>query len=449
MRIKWRIKLAALFILTTATAVSAQNLPSPVLDLVFSKGVQALNDGKYDEAVRELSQAESLQPASDPRRAELQYDLGLALFRLERYPEAGLRFLQAAQSPAWETKAHYFAGLALVRQGRFEDARAELEKAGSGGDSAEVAAPARDLIHSIAAGTDKKRLSLKASIGGQYDSNVILLPDDATLPSGISNQNDFRMVGALQAGFEMIRFARWTGGVDYRFYQSLHRNLDRFNIQIHDIGLKLIHQPSPRPYRFDFLYRYADVRADQMDYLRSQTAGWGMEVSEGSNHQTRLEYRYRNKNFIETDIFPGQDDRSGINHAVGLNQDYFFAGRQGNLSMGYTYDREITRGKDWDYQGHRFHLGLIAPPAWIGGWAQPSVSAEAVVRPYGNPNSLTAAAASEKRKDTIRIYSVAVHRAFTPRLSGTVQYLYNINASNLDLYSYHRQITSVYLTASY
>jgi hypothetical protein len=436
-------------ILIGENAAFSQGLPSPTLDLIYSKGVQALNEGRYDDAVKDLLQAESLQPPSDPRQSDLQYDLGLALFRLERYRDAVPRFLRAARSPSLEAKAHYFAGLALVRQGRMAEARAELEKVGPGSDSSEVAAPAHELIQTISAGPEKKRLSLKASIGLQYDSNVILLPDDASTPSGISNRRDYRAVGALQAGLQLIRSVRWDGGMDYHFYQSLHRDLDRYNIQIHDIGLKVIHQPSLRPYRFDFLYRFADVRVDQTDYLRSHTLGWGMDVLEGTTHRTRLEYRYRNKDFIQTELFPGQNERSGINHAVGLTQDYFFAGQQGDLSVGYTFDRDITRGDDWDYQGHRFLLGLIAPPAWIGGWAQPSVTAEAVVRPYGNSSSLSSATQPEKRKDTIQIYAVNVSRAITPRLSGTVQYLYNINASNLDAFAYHRQVASVYLTAAY
>jgi hypothetical protein len=435
-----------------ADAAFAQGLPSPAFDLAFSKGVNALNEGRHEEALKGLLEAESIAPPSDPRQAELQYDLGLALFRLERFKEAAPRFLRAAaQSPELEANARYFAGVAFYRQGLMDEARDELEKVGTAANPSAVAGPARDLLGKIdaAARPERKRLILKAGVGGQYDSNVVLLPDDAPIPSGISDEKDMRMIGTFQAGFQPIRSARWDGSVDYRFYQSWHQDLNQFNVQNHDVGVSLGHRPSPRPYRFEFFYRFSDARVDQEDYLRTHTAGWKMDLSAGEAHRTRLDYRYQNKDFIKSDRFPGQDERSGINHAVGLSHDHFFAGQQGDLAVGYTYDRDITRGDDWNYQGHRFRLGLIAPPAWIGGWAQPALEAEAVFRPYGNPNSLSAKTPPEKRKDMIQNYTLTLSRPLTPWLSVAAQYLYNTNASNLDAFDYHRQVASVFVTVAY
>lgn len=449
MRFCW--KLTGLLTLFGLNAAFAQGLPSQPFDLAFSKGVHALNEGRYEEALKNLLEAESIAPPSDSQQAELQYDLGLTFFRLERFREAAPRFLRAAaQSPEREANARYFAGAAFYRQGLLEEARDELEKVGPAENSSAVAAPARELIGKIdAARPEGKRLTMKAGVGWQYDSNVVLLPDDAPIPSGISDKKDLRTVGTLQAGFQLIRSARWNGSLDYRFYRSWHQDLDPFNVQSHDLGVSMSHRPVPRPYRFEFLYRFSDARVDQDDYLRTHTAGWGMEVAADPARRTRLEYRYRNKDFIESDLFPDQGERTGINHAVGLSHDRFFAGNQGDIAISYAYDRDITRGDDWDYQGHRFHLGLIAPPAWIGGWAQAALEAEAVFRPYGNPNSLSNATPPEKRKDTIRTYTVTVSRSFTPRLSGAVQYLYNNNASNLDAFDYHRRIASVFVTAAY
>lgn len=442
---------AGLLLILSVGVGYAQTLPSESYDLALSKGIHALNNGQYEEALKDLLDAESISPPSGPQQAELQYNLGLALFRLERFKEAAPRFLRAAaQSPDLEANARYFAGAAFYRQGLMDDARDELEKVGTAANPSAVAGPAHDLLGRIgAARLERKRLTLKAGIGVQYDSNVVLLPDDAPIPSGISDKKDVRMVGTFQAGFQPIRSARWDGGIDYRFYQSWHQDLNQFNVQNHDVGVSLGHRPSPRPYRFEFFYRFSDARVDQEDYLRTHTAGWKMDLAAGPADRMRLEYRYQNKDFIESDRFPGQDERSGINHAVGLSHDHFFVGQQGDLAIGYTYDRDITRGDDWDYQGHRLHVGLIAPPDWIGGWAHPALEAEAVFRPYENPNSLSAKTPPEKRKDMIQTYTLTLSRPLTPWLSVAARYLYNINASNLDAFDYHRQIASVFVTAAY
>ena len=445
------LRLAVLLMLFGAGAAFAQGLPSQAFDLAFSKGVNALNQGRYEEALKSLLEADALAPPSDPRQAELQYDLGLALFRLDRFREAAPRFLRAAaRSPEREANARYFAGVAFYRQGLLEEARDELEKVGTAANASSVAAPARDLIGQIdAARPEGKRLTLKAGLGWQYDSNVVLLPDDAPIPSGISDKKDVRTVGTFQAGLQLIRSTRWDGSLDYRFYQSRYQDLDPFNVQSHDLGVIMSHRPSLRPYRFEFLYGFSDARVDQRDYLRTHTLGWKMDAAADPARRTRLEYRYQNKDFLKSDLFPGQGERTGINHAVGLSHDHFFAGQQGDLAIGYTYDRDITRGNDWDYRGHRFRLGLIAPPDWIGGWAQAALEAEAVFRPYGNPNSLSNARPAEKRNDRIQTYTLTLSRPFTPWLSGTAQVLYNINASNLDAFDYRRRVASVFVTAAY
>ena len=160
---------------------------------------------------------------------------------------------------------------------------------------------------------------------------------------------------------------------------------------------------------------------------------------------TDLRYRYQNKDFRESDRFLNNDDRTGINHAVGLSRYWFFAKKKGNLHGGYTYDQDYTRGDDWDYQGHQFRLGATLPPFFL----QPSLEAEVTLRRYNNPNSLSPETPREEREDTIQVYTLTLQRWFTPWLSGTVQYLYNNNTSNIEAYDYDRQIVSVSVTTTF
>ena len=116
---------------------------------------------------------------------------------------------------------------------------------------------------------------------------------------------------------------------------------------------------------------------------------------------------------------------------------------------GYTFDQDSTSGNDWDYQGHRLDLGLRLPASVTGGWVEPSLKAELTLRFYENPNSRSTKAPPEKREDTIQTYTLVLSRTLTKWLSGSVQYLYNNNASNIRAYRYDRQIVGFTLTATY
>jgi hypothetical protein len=188
---------------------------------------------------------------------------------------------------------------------------------------------------------------------------------------------------------------------------------------------------------------------DGENYLRTQTGRWTMEVERKPSRQARLEYRYQNKDFLESDVFPGNEERTGINHAVGISGRHFFSGRKGNVRWGYTYDRDLTRGEDWDYQGHFIILGLELPAERLGGWADLILEANGGLRRYDNPNSFSTETPQQEREDTEQIYTATVSRAMTRYFSGSVQYLYNKNVSNIEAFEYVREIISVSLTAAF
>ena len=68
---------------------------------------------------------------------------------------------------------------------------------------------------------------------------------------------------------------------------------------------------------------------------------------------------------------------------------------------------------------------------------------------HENTNSLSDPVSPKKREDTAQLYTLTLHRSFTKRLSGAIQYLYNINASNIGAYDYDRQVISISVTAAF
>lgn len=417
----------------------------------FDLGTVAYHLGHYDEALKELLLSESSGSQTDTRQAMTQYYLGLTFHKLERFREAAPRFLRtAALSPGLAVNARYFAGVAFYRQGILDEAKDAFDEVIQTAPGSSLVSSSRRFLEGIErARPQTKRWAIAASLGAQYDSNVLLWPEDAPLPEEVSDETDLRWVGTVQGSLKIVEAARWDGTARYSFYESRHQDLDRFDVQNHDLGLILVHRPSPRPYRFEFSYHVSDAWVDQENYLQTQMAGATVDISKNQVYLMQVEYRYQNKNFLRSDAFPGNEDRTGINHAVGFHHTYFFSKQNGNLHGGYTYDQESTRGEDWDYQGYRLNLGLLLPSSVIGGWMQPVLESEVGTRLYKNPNSLSDKTPLEEREDRIQVHALTLSRSFTSWLSGSVQYLYNINASNIEVYDYDRQITSVSVTAAF
>jgi tetratricopeptide (TPR) repeat protein len=403
--------------------------------------------GRYDVALAALLKADKLDTGEDQRQAMIQYYLGLTYHKMERFQEAAPKLLRAAAlSEELSVQARYLAGVAFYRQGLFEDAAEEFNEVIGREPSSEQAASAKQFLNEMEKTKPlRKPWGVSVSLGAQYDSNVILLPDPFPLPEGISNEGDVRLVGVLQGSYGFLETTRWLGGVKYSIYQSLHQDLDEFNVQSHDLGLSFLHRIPAMPYQFRFTYDLMDVLLDGEAYLIGHAAGLTTVLRPGLNGQTDILYRFQSRDFRESDRFPNNDDRTGTNHAAGVSHGRSVFGWGLRVQAGYTFDLESADGDDWDYRGHRLDLGLMFPRFYV----DPSIKAELTIRNYDHPNSLSSDTPPDHREDTVQVYTVTLQRPINRWLTGTAQYAVQMNSSNIEVYDYDRQIVSVSVTAGF
>ena len=71
---------------------------------------------------------------------------------------------------------------------------------------------------------------LDAALGMQYDSNVILGPDNQPLPAGISRKSDWSAGGYLRGQYDIVSTQNFRLTPSYTLYQSLHAKLSHFNV---------------------------------------------------------------------------------------------------------------------------------------------------------------------------------------------------------------------------
>ncbi len=417
----------------------------------FDLAVAAYHTERYDESVLALTSAQTFEVEPGARQAMVFYYLGLNYLQLKRFEEAAPQFLRAGSlSEELVVSARYYSGVAFYRQGVFEEAQEAFEEVLEGVEDEK--AKASPMIQSAKAFLKEieekhprvRRWSITTSLSVQQDSNVVLAPENAPLPSGISDKADLRTVLVLGTGFKLFETERSTGKIQYQLYQSQHQKLDRFDVRSNDLGLTMAYRPSPEtPYQFDFAYHSSGANVAGSDYLETGLFSSAIDLLKQPKQVTRLEYRFSDKKFLNSTAFQNNDDRTGTNHALELSIKKTISDKGIKIDNGYIYDKESTRSTDWAYQGFRFYLSAQWPA--IRGLVVPSVKAEATAKLYDNPNSTSIT--GEKRKDQNQTYTLTLTGQLRKGWFGSLQYQTNINGSNFDAFDYKRQVVSVTATA--
>ncbi|MBI3608540.1 MAG: tetratricopeptide repeat protein [Nitrospirae bacterium] len=421
---------------------------APGMDKVhFDLAVVDYNLGNDREALAELALAEH----ADPNDAMIYYYQGLALHRLGDYEHSAPRFLRAvALSPSLGLTAHYYAGLGFYRRGLLDEARDELSEVIRIDPVSATAKSARELLAQIGTTAQTaKPWDLALSTAAQYDSNVILLDGTSQLPNGISQQHDQRVVFYLRGGYRVIDTGAWRIEGRYSFYQSLHQDLDAFNVQHHQAEVVTRYNSSGArwPVSYELKYTFGDAIVDGNGFLRTHALTPTVTLAETGATFTQLQYGFTKKDFVNTPMFRSNDDRDATNQAVGLSQTVLFAG-SGLVRAGYRFDRDATGNSstqdDWAYRAHQVSAALTPPlPAGV----RLDLEAAYTRQRYRHPNSYSAS--GEARDDRQQVYTAGLSKTFFGWMTASLQEVYTKNTSNIAAFRYDRGISSLTVTASF
>lgn len=420
-------------------------------------GIARSQQGKYQEALAALAQAEK----QDPTNPLVYFYQGIVAHELKSFNQAPDLFSRAmALSPDLTPTARYYTGMSYYQRGLLDRAQQEFEAAiASGEPESEVARSARTILQQQGgAPRSPKQWDVSLSISGQYDSNVVLLPIGTQPPggaTGISKKDDFRTAIYARGEYRAIQTDTWTAGVTYGFYQSLHQKLSGFDVQDHSPSIFVQRQFGIVQARLQYVFDH--VRVGQDPYLNSHTIQPIVTIAEGNSHFTQLQFRYQNKDF-QDDRFAGNSFRDGKNWLGGITQFAYYANGAGHVRLGYTFDMDRTGGgnpssatpgtpshADWAYKAHRFSAGMGVPPVWT---LQPTVAVDYYLQQYDNPNSLSTTGMTARR-DTIYFVTATLARPLTDWLTVAAEYNYTRDQSNIQFFDYSRNIYSLTLSGRF
>jgi tetratricopeptide (TPR) repeat protein len=426
-------------------------------------GMAQYGRGQHTEALASLDKAEKFLP-SDPL---VSYYQGLAYHQKGAFDLSPGRFLRARTLSAdLAAPSHYYSGIAYYQRGLVEEAREEFSAAIKAGEpESELVKSARTFLEQ-AGGSETagpKRWDLSLTVMTQFDNNVVLLPLGTSPPggnSGISQKEDIRTAMFARAEYRPLQTETWLGGASYGVYQSFHSTLSGFDVENHTPAAFLQRQFGPFQARAQYSFDY--IKVGRQPFMVSHTVQPLFTLSEGYHAFTQIQFRYQAKDFQDA-RFQGNSFRDGKNWLTGFTQYFLFADNTGNLRMGYAFDTDRTGGgspsmavlgsqtnADWAYSGHRFSAGVGLPAVLT---YKIDVDFNYYRQIYANPNSFAEGLAGDvstlRRRDHIYSMTATLGRDFTEWLSGSFQYAYTRDQSNISSFDYNRSVYSLMLTGRF
>lgn len=422
--------LAFFLVLILSVPVAAQT----AYDQYISKGMSGLNSKDYDAAEEAFRAA--LKEKPDDYKATLY--LGIVLNRKGLKESESLLKKALLMNPS-DPNTNLQLGLYYLNRSVYPEATDYFENTIELAPGSEYSSEARRYLSSI--GTRKtKPWLLDAALGMQYDSNVVLGPDNKPLPEGISRKSDWRGVGFLKAQLDIASGQNFRITPSYTIYQSLHTKLSDFNITDQVAGIDALYALSDTiALKGTYTYEYVFVGGHPYDFAHTLTPA--VVITEGKGFSTTVHYSWSKFHFMNGGLFPDNSDRTGFNNLVGIAQQVPL-GNFVEFRAGYIYDKDSTRKDFWAYRGNRgFGSLAIKLPE--------SVSADLYGEYYDKNYQGIDPASGSARHDKVQTYSISLSKRLSQHFSVVLGELYVRNQSNIDVFDYKRAITSIFLTARF
>jgi tetratricopeptide (TPR) repeat protein len=421
------------------------DFPEAALDL----GVALIESGAYGEALPYLEQAQ----ASPALEGNASLYMAIAELRLKEYDAARQSLRRAAaKDPTLALPALYYEALVDFEQGRNAQAEEHFQSVVTMSPSTEMGRQASAFLDQLRRGR-RRRYRVYGALGLQYDSNVVLAPDDSAIKTeeGISNQADGRVV--ITAGGTYIPWHNDWAQVQlgYEFFQSLHFNLTDFDLQDHRPEVQIAA-------RWNLLHlgvvgRYDFYLRETSSFLQEvATIPW-VTVEEPGIGRADFYCRLRRRDFFQNDF----EVRNAWNYAPGMRQYFYLGSPQRYLAVGYQFDREdpvIRSGATQEqrnqanafaYDGNEVNFGF----GWTLPWLVYTELGYAYRHEQYPDNSLFVPGGDSGRVDKIHQVTALLRRPIGPYVQVVAGYFGTFNNSNDPPFQYQRNIGSLTVEVSF
>ena len=422
------------------------------ISILFQLGVAYFTLEQYDRAQPLLTQVFNEQPRMD----SVGYYVGFMRYRNKNYQGALRAFTTGTSSdPDIQQLTRFYAGLTLAILGLPERAAAEVEEALRLQPSSPVTGPAERLRDTILAAREReRRFRAEVRVGGFYDDNVAVNPKKSNDPTAEALRGRKTKspgeIGALRLEYSWLRTGPWEATVTYSLFQTINNELPAFNVQNHLGALGGFYRGaiSAMPFQLGAQYVFDYLTLGGDDYLKRHSATLFGTLVENAGNLTTVQGRFQIKNFSEAATIP-EEERDAKNWMAGLLHVFRFEADKHYLRFRYQFDVEDADGKNFRYLGHRALAGAqYTLPSWE---TRLKYDFDLHLRDYRHEHSLLPADApsTKKRKDAEQTHVVRVEQPLPFNLTLAAEYQAILAHSNLAVYNFKRNVSSLSLSWQY
>ena len=439
--------------------------------IAFQLGLAYFAQEQYDRAEPLLDDALRAQPDLDG----LGYYVGFLRYRKKDYRGALAAFRAGrTNDPQIQQLTRLYTGLALAGMGLPAQAVAEVEQAIRLAPASAVTGPAERLRDAMVTAREReRRFSGQLRLGGIYDDNPRVRPKSVV---GSSETNPDPLVTTLRgqshkstdsagellsvnAEYVWWRTQEWESSIGYSGFLNYENDVPSFSVLDHLASATLVHKNTlaNMPIQIGLQYAYDAVFLGGPIFLQRQTASLFGSLVENDHHLTQAFGRYQRKDFNQRVLTLEVENRDADNWMAGFQHFLRFSEDRHYLKLGYQFDWENADGNDWAYRGNRILAGAQVTLPWRA--IRLKYDFDLHLRDYTFKNALLPSnnPGRERRFDEEFNHAIRVEVPLgtfrvgsrDTGLTFAFEYLITDNHSNLDVFSYRRNVTSASIAWSF
>lgn len=422
-----RVVIIVFLVLLAGARGEAQEHRESEYEVAMTKGTLAMLSESYGEAITLFEQALILKPGD---KAALT-SLGIACARSGDSKKAKELFGRVLEKDPKNSRARYEYAVILNNEGYTEQARQMLGRVAGEAEAQDMRNAAQELLDHL---TEKQRAktSISFAAGVQYDSNVVLEPDDSVVAVG--RKSDLRSVLMFRAKEPVLAEEQLSAEAGYSFYQNLHLNLEDYNVQQHELSLAGKYEIA-RDLKAGLGYSYTLAYVGGERYSSIHALKPWVTVNLFTASYAQFSLGLQKKAYVASESFPDNADRSASSLAAGASYGSEFA-KGTSIVFQYGYLRDAADREWWDLTQHKVSATIRTSLSGFSLFA----SASFADGRYGENPSTTLPARHDRRTD----YTVGAFRDITKTVRLSLSDQYTFNDSNLTDYEYTRNIIGLF-----
>lgn len=385
---------------------------------------------KYAEAARLFTDI----AAREPDNILARYYAGICLFREQQYG-ASLDYLVGAadRSPTLRDNGYYYAGISYFKMGDMERAVEKFEYVKESASDAALRDYASQWLDAVRAEKERRKpYELYAKFGYQYDNNVTLDPVDKDI---YADEEDTAFVLYASGKYDVLEREHYTAGAGYTHYQTWHSDLSEYDLTGSIFQLYGNYRLKSLTFGLSYLphYYWLDGESFLMRHQVRPEVLWRLS----DRVVARFSYSYyHNKHFED-------EDRDSDMNEIALDGYYSLPDKRGFVFGGIGCEKNSAAHQDFDYTQMKLRLGVFLRMPYE---FELYVTGKYYGQTYDNRDSLY----NIDREDDKYYASLSLERKIVYEwLHMLAEYNFTKNDSNIDDYTYKRQVTSLSLVARF